>query len=288
MGSSSYKSRRSDKHIEAQKTVYHVMWYGSPIFPNPDEQSRQPISETHIKYIHKIARNNSKSDIRFCFDSKRYTKAQLEWLENEMSDLPNIILFDLRDIPEYENEPLYDQPDKSSDLRSNKNSMLWRQVDTARFLASLHSFKEYYSSNSEVQIFYADLDVSNLLLDSEEVQKIIGEYGILLGAVLDTKTGRAWYANGAFGFDKRMFPFFELLYKKTLEHTKTKGKNGYIPYIEAIKKLQRDGLDPKNIVYPLKFFGPGKDVMFIDEIMKDMEKSNYPVSDCYVEYCCIA
>ena len=124
--------------------------------------------------MYSIAKRNHTVDVQIWIDSKRMTGAQERWLENIVKRYPgnNLRLFDLRSIPEYEANPFFDQPDDPHDA-DYKHSMIWRQVDTARILVCLQGNHD--------QVFYSDIDISNLNINSDEIQDKLRKHKVIFG-----------------------------------------------------------------------------------------------------------
>lgn len=200
--------------------AYNLLWI-SPTWKDVAHQQRtfQPIRDSIMVNIQDIARQNPLADVRLWVDSVRMNTRQRGWLADtlEASTGNNLSIRDLRDIPHYRTEPLYQDEDKSN-WRNDcmKVSPIWRQVDAAKVLIGLQG--DY------VQSFYSDLDVSDLVIESEEVQRKLSEKGLLLRGL--KHEGKINWENQLFGFNERGREFFERLYKKTLEYG-YKGLNGY-------------------------------------------------------------
>ena len=121
-----------------------------------------------------IAKRNPNVDVKLWVDSKRMTNTQMKWVRNTVGECSshNMSLLDLRTIPEYNNHYFYNQPDNSPNWRLDKHSLIWRQVDAARILACLQGDYD--------QVFYSDADITNLRVDSDEVQGRLTRHGIIL------------------------------------------------------------------------------------------------------------
>ena len=122
----------------------------------------------------------------------------------------------------------------------SKNAILWRQVDAARILACLQGDYE--------QSFYSDLDVTNLIIDSDEIQEKINKHGLIAGGVV--QNSHLYFENGSFGFSKRKRNFFWNLYCTTQEEARVEKQNGYRSYLNAINSL---GINISEIFFKMKF-----------------------------------
>ncbi|MBU1136077.1 MAG: hypothetical protein ABIG37_02270 [Nanoarchaeota archaeon] len=235
---------------ESPTKAYNLLWI-SPHFPTSGEEFRQPIPDQTIENIYGIAERNPNTDVQLWIDSRRMTDAQIGWLEKIIgkSSSINMVLHDFRNVPEYNNHSLYNQPDDSPNWRFDKHSLIWRQVDAARILACLQSGQD--------QVFYSDADVTNLIVDSDEVQSRIKKHGIILAGAVDEKSGYPWYENQLFGFDSRKRDFFRLLYNRTLNDIAVKGEKGYGSYIDLINSelKGREGIDTRDIVFQARYDG---------------------------------
>ncbi len=206
--SASYQAEsRNGKPIEVARSptkAYNLLWI-APTFTASGEEFRQPIPDQTIENMYGIAGINPTTDIHLWIDSRRMTDAQTGWLEKMIGNCQssNMTLHDFRSVPEYNNHSFYNQPDNSPNWRLDKNSLIWRQVDAARILACLRSGQD--------QVFYSDADVTNLVVDSDEVQSKLKKHGIILAGAVDEKSGYPWYENQLFGFDGRKRGFFSVI-----------------------------------------------------------------------------
>lgn len=236
--------------VESPTKAYNLMWI-APSFPKSGEQFWQPVPSQTVKNMYGIAGKNPNVDVQLYVDSRRLTDDQRGWLEKMIGECPshNMSLLDLRTISEYNNHSFYNQPDDSPNWRFEKHSLIWRQVDAARILACLQS--------SHDQVFYSDADITNLVVDSNEVQSKLKKHGIILSGGVDEKSGYPWYENGLFGFDGRKRGFFRLLYNRTLSDTAMKRENGYSSYIDLINSelKGREGIDTRDIVFQARYDG---------------------------------
>ncbi len=231
--------------------AYNLLWM-SPRFAvtgkGKDTQFHQPIPNETVENMLGISLRNPGVDVRLWIDSKRLTTPQMSWIEDTIGgSTGNMSLQDLRSIPEYNSGSLYKSPDNSLTWRLHKSSLIWRQVDAARILACLQGNYD--------QVYYSDADVTNLIVNSAKVQRVIARHGVILaGTVVD---GQAFYENSLFGFDQNKSEFFRLLYDKTVKDVQRKKINGYSTYIELINTelIARMGINTKEVVYHCKFNG---------------------------------
>lgn len=230
------------------KQAYNLLWI-RPNFSERGEQFRQPMPSKTVENMRGIAERNPNVDVRLWVDSKRITEAQMQWLRDMVKECPsgNMSLLDLRTIPEYNNHHFYDQPDTSRDWRSDKHSLIWRQVDAAKILVCLQGDYD--------QELYSDADVTNLRINSEEVQGRLARHGIILGGGIGD-SGYAWYENQLFGCDRRGRSFFRSLYDRTIREV-MRGENGYGSYIDLINSELKGklGIDTREIVFQSRYDG---------------------------------
>lgn len=235
---------------ESPTKAYNLLWI-APTFPASGEEFRQPIPDQTIENMYGIAGRNPITDVQLWIDSKRMTDTQMGWLEEMVGNCQygNMALRNFRDVPEYGNNSLYNQPDNSPNWRFDKHSLIWRQVDAARILACLQSAHD--------QVFYSDADITNLVVDSNEVQSRLKKHGIILAGAVDEKSGYPWYENQLFGFDARKRGFFRALYSRTLQDVAMKRENGYGSYLDLINSelKGREGIDTREIVFQARFDG---------------------------------
>ncbi|MBP7708768.1 hypothetical protein KA107_03710 [Candidatus Pacearchaeota archaeon] len=193
-------------------SAYNLLWVAPRVMPRV-----QPIRDKTLENILHIASQNRSTDVRLWVDSKRLTPKQKKWVEARVIG-PNLRPLDLRSIPEYVAEPLYQRPDLNGAWRSGYDSIIWKQVDAARILAALQG--DYQQS------FYSDADITNLKVNSEEVQKRMRTFGMLLGC-----TEYHSFENQLFAFAKEKRELFKKLYLATLRSIKQENKdNGFLEF----------------------------------------------------------
>jgi hypothetical protein len=221
----------------------------------------KPIPPKTVENIQNIAKQNPEVDVRLWIDSKRLTQEQRDWLENmvSQSELKNLVIHDLRTISEYCSTPLFNKSDDSPYWRADKKSLIWRVVDTARILASLQGDYD--------QSFYSDADITNLRVNSDEVQQALSNHGCIVSGWADEKS--RGMENQLFGFNKVNKDLFRSLYEQTLHDVEYTFENGYPTFISFIRHeiLEKRGVDMKEIVFRIGHDGtcamhPGKPYNF--------------------------
>ena len=157
------------------------------------------------------------AEVDLWVDSKRLTEKQMAYLKaiTEMH-LPNVHVKDLRTIPAYDSEKLYNQGETNEHWRSGWSGKIWLQVDAAKILISLQGDFD--------QAFFADLDHAHLDIESDKVQKMIGKHGLLIGSSSEHSVS---IENQLWGFDRRQRPFFQKYYKTALKSA-YQGENGFL------------------------------------------------------------
>ncbi len=236
--------------VQTRTKAYNLLWI-PPRFPKisifePTPEDRpfcQPIPDKTVENMLRIAEQNEQVDVRLWVDSERLNRAQMEWLR-EMAGKActrNMQILDLESISEYRSDQWFHQPDLSQNWRHNKHSLIWRQVDTARILAGVQGDYE--------QSFYSDADVTNLIIDSQNVQEQLQKHGVIVSG-WPTQDG-AGYENQLFGFTRERKSLFFRLYEQTLEYVKSHGRNGYDPFIIFINSKFKDEekIDTREIVF---------------------------------------
>ena len=121
------------------KQAYNLVWL-SPKFVSPESQNTTPFFEPiplhPLKSMMDAALRNSSADVLLWVDSQRMTSEQMEWLKATAASCPsgNLSVRDLREIPRYRDEKLFNQADNNPHWRQQKQSLIWAQVDTVRVL----------------------------------------------------------------------------------------------------------------------------------------------------------
>lgn len=143
----------------------------------------------------------------FWVDSKRLTERQMAYLRGMLEDgMPNVRLRDLREIPEYDKEPLYNKGETNPNWRQgSQHSLIWRQVDAAKILVCLQGRYD--------QTFFSDLDHSHLGINSPRVQEMLKNHGLMIGS---GAANAVWIENQLWGFTPERRGFFEKYYENAL------------------------------------------------------------------------
>ncbi|MDE2336983.1 MAG: hypothetical protein KGL10_06705 [Alphaproteobacteria bacterium] len=205
---------------QVQKSqVLNFLWLNLdlPAKPDPEDGSiRKPLPDEYIENVREAGRRHPNAEIDFWVDSKRLTEKQLVYLKAVTElDLPNVHIKDLRTIPAYNKEKLYNEGETNSNWRSGWSGKIWLQVDAAKILISLQGDFD--------QSFFADLDHAHLDIESKQVQGMLGNHGLLIGSASEKYIG---IENQLWGFERRQRVFFEKYYKAALGSA-YKGQNGF-------------------------------------------------------------
>ncbi len=198
------------------------MWV-APQLP-PTDRFYQPIPDKTVGNMLGIAERNEGVDVRLWVDSRRITGTQLEWIQEKAGNCRsrNMSLLDLCSIPEYANGPLYAQPDTNPNWRIFKASLIWQQVDAARILVCLAGLEEGYQ-----QVVYSDADITNMVINSKNVQPKLKKYGIIISG-----SDKFGYENQLFGFEPRRQDWCKQLYEDTRKSVSdlTIRRNGFAAF----------------------------------------------------------
>ncbi len=228
--------------------AYNLMWV-APRLPPKDGVFYQPIPAKTVENMGGIAERNRGVDVRLWVDSQRVTEAQMEWMRGITAEFScqNLSLCDLRTLDDYNREPLYSQPDTNPNWRIFKGSLIWKQVDAARILACLHCLEKGYE-----QAVYSDADITNLVVDSKDVQHKLRKYGIIISG-----SDRLVYENGLFGFSKTKQEWCRQLYEETVKSfSGDLNRNGYSAFSDWITEHARRGdINMRTILFYPKFDG---------------------------------
>jgi len=231
----------------------NFLWLNLDLPAHPDPESgyiSNPIPGEYIENIRKSAKINPNADISLWVDSKRLTPLQYSWLK---ASITPVELQDLRSIPEYNNEDLYNHGEENPYWRNvKKDTTIWRQVDAAKILVALQG---NYS-----QSFFLDLDYAHIKLDTPEIQQRLNDYGFLIGQ----RTYKPLIVNGVeqhsesilenqfFGITGKSKEIFTDLYKDTLVES-YKGNNGWRIFKAKFKDIVAEMKKPQeDIAYDIR------------------------------------
>jgi hypothetical protein len=207
--------------------VFNFLWLNLdlPAPPDPDDGSiREPLPAKYVENVREAGRAHPTTEIVLWVDSKRLTERQLTFLQHSIEDqLPNVHLKDLRSIPAYDQEPLYNQAETDPCWRNyGKNTLIWRQVDAAKVLVSLQGNYD--------EVFFADLDHAHLSITSPPVQQMLETHGLMVGSISDSELT---VENQLWGFRRSRQKFFEQYYDRALRAANA-GLNGWAELVTKV------------------------------------------------------
>lgn len=238
------------KHLNSSmKSAYNLLWIAPHVERKNTSGTEAPayaLPERNIDNVFRISKRNPHTDVRLWIDSQRLTGAQVDRLEELLNTGPNnnITLHDLRRISAFNGNPLYNKA--STHAWGDKHSMLWRQVDAARILICLEGNYD--------QVFYSDMDVTDIVIESDEIQKRLIDSGMVVSGGID-KSGYAWFENQMFGFSRDLRNFFQLLYIDTLRIIMEGEENGYRAFVDFMnRELSKRSINARSIVYECHHF----------------------------------
>lgn len=226
--------------------VMNFLWLNLclPPPPDPEEGIHEPLPARYIENLRTAAAEHASAELMLWVDSKRLTEKQLDYIKASIEqDHPNLHLRDLRSIPAYDQEPLYNESETNSFWRAENNSLIWRQVDAAKILVSLQGNFD--------QSFFVDFDHAHLDIDSQRVQSMIKNHGMMIGS---GSTMELVIENQLWGFDNTRRSFFQDCYDATLKAA-YRGLNGWrtlLGEVEDLEDVYRD-----DICLPINSKGPG-------------------------------
>ncbi len=216
----------TDESAKDKSKVLNFLWLNLdlPAPPDPEDGSiRQPLPEEYIGNVRAAGKAHPAAEIDLWVDSKRLTERQMVYLKYAVENgMENVHLKDLRTIPEYSNEELYDRPETNPNWRSGYSGVIWLQVDSAKILISLQGKFD--------QHFFADMDHYHLDIESKRVQKMIGQHGLMIGSSDATYVS---IENQLWGFNETRRKFFEEYYATALENAYN-GWNGFGPLCDKV------------------------------------------------------
>ncbi len=183
--------------------VLNFLWLNLdlPAKADPEDGSiRRPLPHKYIENLRDAGKAHPAAEIDLWIDSQRLTEKQMDYLKAVVEEgLPNVHVRDLRSIPAYDNEKLYNEAETNANWRLNQETVIWRQVDAAKILISLQGTFD--------QTFFADLDKAHLDIESDEVQKRLTDHGMFIGS---------GHENQLWGLDNSKRKFFEEYYEEAL------------------------------------------------------------------------
>ncbi len=226
--------------------VLNFLWLNLdlPAPPDPKDGSiREPLPAKYIENTRKAGKARPAAEINLWVDSKRLTQRQVDYLKKSLEEgMTNVHLKDLRDIPAYGKEKLYNKAETNPHWRDmDQTSLIWRQVDAAKILISLQG--------SFDQAFFADLDHAHLDIDSKEVQTMLTKHGLMIGSA---DSHYASIENQLWGFTAKRRKFFEDYYKEAL-NCAYHGDNAWEALEEKVyNEIEDDeGIDIEEICLPI-------------------------------------
>lgn len=215
-----------------------------PAPADPEDGSiRQPLPAKYIDNIRNASEAHPDTQMILWVDSRRLTERQYAFLQDALEDdRPNVHLKDLRSIPAYDKEELYNQAETDPNWRNGgQRAVIWRQVDAAKILVSLQGNFD--------QSFFADLDHAHLDVASEKVQTMLEKQNIMIGASSDTSLN---VENQLWGFSRGGRRFFEDYYPAALRCA-YRGHNAWQELKNRVKDLcRKKGIGPIEIILPIK------------------------------------
>ncbi len=162
--------------------------------------------------------------------------------------MPNVHVKDLCSIPAYADEELYSRAETEKDWRSGYQGVVWLQVDAAKILISLQGDYD--------QSFFADLDHAHLDIESDSVQNMLSDHGLLIGSSSEYYNDSI--ENQLWGFDRSRRKFFEDYYAEAMRIS----YKGHIAY-EALHPIVSRELnnfehtETTEICFPIGSIGMG-------------------------------
>ncbi|TAL39138.1 MAG: hypothetical protein EPN97_02970 [Alphaproteobacteria bacterium] len=213
----------------ATKRVLNFLWLNLdlPALADPEDGTiRQPLPPKYIETVRKSARAHPTTDVVLWVDSKRLTGRQMEFLRKSIeTNRSNAKVKDLRTIPAYDQDELYNEPETNAEWRScGQSSLIWRQVDAAKVLISLQGDYD--------QAFFSDLDHAHFGVTSPKVQAMLKKHGLMIGSYSDS--GDLSIENQLWGFQRRRRDFFNAYYGEAL----VEAHNGNNAWSKLVSKVE--------------------------------------------------
>lgn len=206
----------------ASKQALNFLWI-SIGYPTAEKQAQAgtvqcPIPEQYVANVANTAAANPTVDVHLWVDKKRHTPEELEALSQTLEanlTSNNIQIRDLNEISRYQCR-FFASAETSPGWRLDKHSLIWRQVDAAKFLVC---FEGHYD-----QVFFADLDASNIDINSTAMQTPITEHGMVFA--YQDLNGQTNLENGFFGFTPTRKHVFKSAYESAyLDSERAQQKN---------------------------------------------------------------
>jgi hypothetical protein len=232
--------------------VLNFLWLNLEL-PAPQDPAGggifEPMRASYIENIRKAALAHPQAEIDLWVDSKRLTEKQMAYLKALIENgATNAHLKDLRDIPAYNEDALYNKGETDPEWRGGgQHSLIWRQVDAAKILVSLQGNYE--------QTFFADLDHAHLDIDSPQVQNMLKKHDVLIGSSNDQSPR---IENQLWGFTPKRRKFFEEYYETALQAA----DNGMNAWNELVRKADRE-LIKKQWFIPSRKKAPLKEICLL-------------------------
>jgi hypothetical protein len=204
-----------------------------------------PMPANYIEAVCRASRNNPHADVHLWMDFERLNADQIAYMRQRFQEQgsPNLELKNLRDIPAYSSENLFNQNNASFTWRAElKHDVIWRQVDAAKILICLQG--DQYE-----QTFFADLDFAAIEIKDPFLQNTMQKYGLLVRGTIDLEAETAFLENQAWGFVSARKPLFAEIYRQTLTDA-YEGFNGYSAFVKNINAVtDRECINIRNLIY---------------------------------------
>lgn len=249
--------------------VYNFLWLNLDMPPKDDPEDgtiREPLKPRYVKNVRDAALANPATDVFLWVDSKRLTEKQMAFLQETLEeDIPNVKLKDLRSIPAYNDEPLYNSAENSPNWRNGgQTSTIWRQVDSAKILITLQGDYD--------QSFFADIDHSHLAINSKKVQGMLEKHGLMIGA--SSEYGHS-VENQLWGTTRSRRPFFESYYVTALKSA-YRHRNAWEDLVDKVKKElnKKEGIANEEII--LSISGDGTSAEHTGHEFRDGYNTSMP------------
>lgn len=222
------------------KVALNYVWIH---YVRPDGGFEREMPCYQLKNMCVVAERYPDIDRYLWVDFQRLDHAE-EWrLRASVQDY-GVVLRDLREMPSYNSEAIFDVvpwPDdpvgKSSHGASyhpylGHRSSIWRQVDWARILVLKHCLDDLLYD----EVFYADFDLVDIRLSDSGLRSIFNEYGMVFSTIAFEEEQ---VENSFMGFNRSSKEFFEeYLLPDTRKKCVEEASNGYSGLLSAIRRYQ--------------------------------------------------